>query len=222
MNSGAAAPLLAAQGPFLASVATYYSEKIQQYGAVPLGVDWSCVPTQEMRFVQLLKLCDFSSDFSLNDVGCGYGALLQYMNRRRLRSRVDYLGTDLSQDMIAAATERWRSQRLAEFSVACNTPRVADYSVASGTFNVKLQASDEAWELLVGDSLECLHRMSRRGFAVNFLCPPMRAESRIPELYYAESERWASHCEERFGVDVEVLSGYGLKEYTLLVRRRTG
>jgi hypothetical protein len=28
-----------------------------------------------MRFVQLLKLRDFMSPFSLNDLGCGYGAL---------------------------------------------------------------------------------------------------------------------------------------------------
>lgn len=212
--------LLAAQESLLAAVGIYYSEKIQQYGATPLGVDWSCVPTQEMRFVQLLKLCDFSSDFSLNDIGCGYGALLHYLTKRRRHRRIDYLGTDLSQEMIAAAAKRWSGHRSVDFFVGHETPRTADYSVASGAFNVKLHGSDVAWELLVGDTLECMHGTSRRGFAVNFLHPPMRSESRIPELYYAEPERWTSHCERHFGVDVEVVSGYGLKEYTLLMRCR--
>ena len=49
-------------------VAGYYTDKVTRHGPTPLGVDWSCLPTQEMRFVQLLKLCDFSQPLSLNDI----------------------------------------------------------------------------------------------------------------------------------------------------------
>jgi hypothetical protein len=48
--------------------------KIRKFGATPLGVDWTCVSTQQLPFVQLLKLCD-TSPASLNDLGCGYGAI---------------------------------------------------------------------------------------------------------------------------------------------------
>src|SRR5882724_9353149 len=50
-------------------IAAYYSAKANKFGPTPLGVDWTCQATQEMRFVQLLKLCDFTSAFSLNDLG---------------------------------------------------------------------------------------------------------------------------------------------------------
>lgn len=213
-------PLPAAQESLLASIGAYYSEKIQQYGATPLGVDWSCVPTQEMRFVQLLKICDFTSDFSLNDVGCGYGALLRYLGRRHRRRQIEYLGTDISSEMIVEATKQWRGRRSVQFSVAPNATRTADYSIASGVFNVKLNHSEDAWEPLVSNALGCMHAASSKGFAVNFLSPPVRAESRIPELYYPQPERWVSHCEQQLQADVEVISGYGLREYTLLVRRR--
>ena len=55
-------------------ISDYYTAKIRKFGATPLGVDWTCLPTQELRFVQLLKVCDFTSPLSLNDLGCGYGA----------------------------------------------------------------------------------------------------------------------------------------------------
>ena len=212
--------LTAAQERLLASVGTYYTEKILQHGATPLGVDWSFVPTQEMRFVQLLKVCDFSRNFSLNDVGCGYGALLHYLMKRHRRRRIEYFGTDISAEMVAAATGQWSGQRLASFSVARNAQQLADYSVASGTFNVKLQISEENWELMICDALECMNAMSMKGFAVNFLSPPVRAEFRIPELYYASPDAWSDYCKEKFNADVEILSGYGLRENTLLVRRR--
>ena len=58
-----------------AGISDYYTGKIKKFGATPLGMDWTCVPTQQVRFIQLLKLCDFTAPFSLNDLGCGYGAL---------------------------------------------------------------------------------------------------------------------------------------------------
>ena len=56
----------------LADVEAYYSARVAKHGATPLGVDWSCWASQNLRFVQLLKLCDFSGPFVLNDIGCGF------------------------------------------------------------------------------------------------------------------------------------------------------
>ena len=173
-----------------------------------------------MRFVQLLKVCDFGGAFSLNDVGCGYGALLSHLSNRHRGHPVDYLGTDLSEEMIAVAARRWSRRRTARFCTARDTSRVADYSVASGIFNVKLNATDKAWERGIQQSLERMRSSSRKGLAVNFidlaLCP-----SRIPQLYYADANWWASHCESNLDVDVEIVSGYGLREFTLLMGCRT-
>ncbi|MGN8544218.1 class I SAM-dependent methyltransferase [Bradyrhizobium sp. 13971] len=73
----------------------------------PARVDWSCQATQDLRFVQLLKLCDFSAPFSLNDIGCGYGALCAYLARRHPQAEIDYLGIDLSRAMISRARRRF-------------------------------------------------------------------------------------------------------------------
>ncbi|MDP2369618.1 class I SAM-dependent methyltransferase [Rhodoferax sp.] len=198
-------------------VAGYYTDKVTRHGPTPAGVDWSCLPTQEMRFVQLLKLCDFSQPLSLNDIGCGYGALLSYLKKRHRHASIDYLGVDLSAAMITHAKRLFGDRPLTAFEAAPHGTRVADYSVASGIFNVKLDQPLATWEQLVADTLRRMSRSSVRGFAVNFLTPPPAQSRTIPELYYAPSQQWRTHCEQVLGARVEVLPDYGMREYTLLV-----
>lgn len=202
----------------LDDIAHYYTQKIHAHGATPLGVDWSCVPTQQMRFVHLLKLCSFESAISLNDVGCGYGALLAFLAKRFRGAPIDYLGMDISPAMIAHAQKLWRKRSGTKFLVASSSPRIADYSIASGIFNVKLNQPVDLWELFVAQSLADMHLASRRGFAVNFLTPPSAQNPPVPELYYAEPEVWREYCERTFHSRVEVIGGYGLREYTLIAR----
>src|SRR2546429_323650 len=114
-----------------ASIQDYYSARILAYGPTPRGVDWSCAITQEARFVQLLRLCDFSGTFALNDVGCGYGALMTHLTKYHAETDVDYLGFDVSWEMIRHAREVRRDLSRVSFVVANASPRVADYSVAS-------------------------------------------------------------------------------------------
>ena len=66
-----------------------------------------------MRFVQLLKLCDFKLAFSLNDIGCGYGALIAYLDRRHPNCVSDYVGIDVSA-MIIRLARRLRGLTAAE------------------------------------------------------------------------------------------------------------
>ncbi|MDP1884924.1 trans-aconitate 2-methyltransferase [Polaromonas sp.] len=196
----------------------YYSQKVLAHGATALGVDWTCQPTQELRFVQILKLCDFRQPFSLNDVGCGYGALLAFLAKRHRGAKVDYLGTDLSQAMIDQAKPSPRPSIRSQFVVTGGIPRVADYSVASGIFNVKLNQPTARWTLFIQQMLAGMHAASRLGFAVNFLAPPGPDMQAIPELYRVSPDVWIRHCERQFGAKVELVEGYGMREFTLIVR----
>ncbi len=94
--------------PIHQQIEEYYTDKVRRFGCTPFGVDWTCSATQEMRFVQLLKLCDFSSRFAMNDLGCGYGALVGFLHKRYGGDAVDYLGIDLSKEMIRRARDQWR------------------------------------------------------------------------------------------------------------------
>src|SRR5215216_2180029 len=120
-----------------AKVRDYYSGTIERHGSTPRGVDWPNAASQYLRFVQLLNVCDFERPFSLNDFGCGYGALLEYLAMRHSKAEIAYRGIDISASMIAVARERWAGHRRAEFVVGSRCGRIVDCSLASGTFNVR-------------------------------------------------------------------------------------
>jgi SAM-dependent methyltransferase len=202
-----------------ASVESYYSEKIIAFGPVPAGADWDSIITQEVRFQQLLKICNFSAPFALNDVGCGYGALFSYLNRYHSKTDIDYLGVDVSPAMISQADSLQRDLSRVGFRVASISPRLADYSVASGIFNVKLDHPLDKWQRYIGKTLVDMHATSRLGFAVNFMTPDAVNEN--PEgLYCTTPDPWIRFCEDQLRSSAQVIAGYGLREFTLLVRTR--
>lgn len=201
-----------------ADIERYYTHKVTTHGATPLGVDWPCRPTQELRFVQLLRVCNFEASFSLNDIGCGYGAMLGLLAKRYRRLQIDYMGVDLSPAMVLAARRLWHKRTSTEFIVGNASPRLADYSVASGIFNVKLNQPEAAWLEFIKNTLSAMHATSRLGFAVNFLAPLCDGLATQPELYRVRSDLWARHCEREFGMTVEILVDYGMQEHTLLAR----
>jgi SAM-dependent methyltransferase len=197
-------------------VAQYYTQKLRRFGPTPLGVDWSCMPTQALRFRKLLKLCDFDSPFSLNDVGCGYGALLDYLALYHPLTSVDYLGIDVSSAMVRSAMRR-RSGNLIQFHHGRESPRQADYSIASGIFNVMLDQPLRVWEHSIEATLIHLGATSRKGFAVNFVHQPVAGEIARPGLYCANPMQWIGFCERRLGAQVHLIDDYGMTEFTLLV-----
>ncbi|WP_315779044.1 MULTISPECIES: class I SAM-dependent methyltransferase [unclassified Bradyrhizobium] len=203
-------------------VDAYYTACVARHGATPRGVDWSCEATQGLRFVQLMKLCDVSAPFSLNDIGCGYGALVPFLESRFASCEIDYLGIDLSRAMISRARRRFAAP-LRRFVVASESPRIADYSVASGIMNVNVGYSRDAWEGYIKAMLQRMFATSRRGFAVNFMRAAADEEQEgdpaKARLYRTTPDVWATHCEQEFAAAVEVIGNYGMKEFTLLVRR---
>ncbi|MGJ4904311.1 class I SAM-dependent methyltransferase [Bradyrhizobium sp. HKCCYLRH2060] len=211
-------------GLIQADVDAYYSACVARHGATPRGVDWSCEATQGLRFVQLMKLCDVSAPFSLNDIGCGYGALVPFLESRFASCEIDYLGIDLSRAMISRARRRFAAP-LRRFVVASESPRIADYSVASGIMNVNVGYSRDAWEGYIKAMLQRMFATSRRGFAVNFMRAAADEEQdgdpAKARLYRTTPDVWATHCEQEFAAAVEVIGNYGMKEFTLLVRRLT-
>ena len=205
-----------------AAVVGYYSDRLRRHGPTPLGVDWTCIASQELRFLQLLKLCDFSAPFSLNDVGCGYGALVGYLAKRHAEAQIDYLGIDLAAAMTRRAKRMWRACPWASFVTGQAGARTADYSVASGIFNVKLDQPRATWERFVALTLDDLQASSRKGFAVNFKLerPQAPGGDACEALYRVQPETWIRYCEREHAAAVTLLEGYGQPEFTLLVRRR--
>jgi len=204
----------------LAGVSRYYGEKLREHGASPQGVDWNGRESQWLRFGELLRIRQAGRDYSLNDVGCGYGALADYL--LELGEHCDYLGVDLSPAMIDKALELHRGRAGCRFLGGERADRSADYTVASGIFNVKLDAPPAAWREHVLQTLDGLDATSGRGFAFNCLTKYSDAERMRPHLFYADPCELFDYCKRRFSRNVALLHDYGLYEFTLLVRKDIG
>lgn len=199
-------------------VKNYYAARLARFGSTPLGVDWSCKPSQELRFVQLLKLCSFTAPFSISDLGCGYGALAIYLRKHHPHLKVNYTGIDLSEEMVAAGKKLHRHHSYNRFVLGSQILSPSDYSVASGIFNIRLGYSIKFWENLIRSTLTNMNTMSARGFSVNFLQPLKNLNART-ELYCTDPDLWVRYCEEEFGCRVNILANYGQTEFTLIAQQ---
>lgn len=201
----------------LDEVASYYSGKLALHGETPNGVDWNGEQGQMLRFEQLCKVIDGSKDCTVNDLGCGYGALVDYLKNKSLR--FSYLGIDVSKEMVYAAEQRYEKRSGIRFIAGSEPDSVADYSVASGIFNVRLGRSDDEWLSYLEKTLDVLDRTSRLGFSFNCLTSYSDEDKKRDDLYYADPCLLFDICKRRYSRHVALLHDYGLYEFTILVRK---
>jgi len=201
----------------LESVEQYYTEKLKTHGPTARGVDWNSPESQALRIEQVLKVCDADSAFSINDYGCGYGALSDFLVQRGYS--VQYRGFDVSDQMIAEAKKLHRRLSNCDFFREESNLTVADYTVASGVFNVKLRATDDEWERYFLRTLERIAELSSRGFAFNALTKYSDRDRMRPDLYYADPLFLFDYCKRKFTRFVSLLHDYPLYEFTIIVRK---
>lgn len=197
------------------AVRGYYTGRLAEHGPTPRGVDWNGAEGQETRFRQLLRVADGAA--VLGDYGCGYGALLPFARANGFAG--DYRGYDLAPAMVAAARARHAADPLAVIGDDESVLAGCDVVVASGVFNVKLDASIADWEEYVRRTLDRLAEAGPRGFAFNALTSYSDPDRMRPDLYYADPCRLFDRCKRRYGRQVALLHDYGLYEFTILVRR---
>jgi cyclopropane fatty-acyl-phospholipid synthase-like methyltransferase len=201
----------------LDSVAEYYSGRLREHGTTPRGADWNSEEGQRLRFRELLRLVPPGGGFSIADIGCGYGSLVDALAPL---AGVQYVGTDVSAEMVAAAQTRCAAMRWATFEQGVAPSQPADYAVASGILNVRLHHAADAWEAYVHQTLDVLFEAGRLGFAFNALTAYADPERQRADLHYADPLALFDRCKRRYHPHVTLLHDYGLWEFTILVRSR--
>ena len=198
-------------------VADYYSEKVRQHGETARGVDWNSAESQKTRFDQLLGIVPSgAAEYFILDYGCGYGAIVDVLTKRG--QPVRYVGYDMSEEMILRA-RRLHPGDGCEFTTSARQLGPADYVIASGVLNVKLETLEAEWKEYVLETLDDLHRLSLKGFAFNALTSYSDPEHIRDDLFYADPSWLFDHCKRTYSGQVALLHDYGLYEFTILVRK---
>jgi SAM-dependent methyltransferase len=197
-------------------VGRYYTDRLREHGATARGVDWNSEESQAMRFAQLAHVLPPAERFSVVDYGCGYGALVAFLEG--LGADFDFQGFDISSEMVDRARRDHGGARR-RFTTSEAELQPADFTLASGIFNVRLDTSIEDWTEYVMHTLARLDRLSTRGFAFNMLTSYSDAGRMRSDLYYGDPCRFFDHCKREFSKQVALLHDYGLYEFTIVVRK---
>ena len=193
-----------------------YEDNLAEHGLTSKSVGWKDEASQLLRFERLSRVIDRSRPFTVNDWGCGYGAMFRYLDGLAGASLAGYTGYDISGEMLAAARARCDAART-RFVLGAEVSEPADYTFASGTFNVKLGASDADWDAYIKRQLEIMFAKSTRGLAFNLLTSYV--DWKTDQLFYADPKAFFDFCQTRLSRFVTLSHDYGLFEWTLLVTR---
>jgi hypothetical protein len=120
--------------------------------------------------------------------------------------------------MIAEARRSHGQHSYCEFFSEKSLLSPADYTVASGIFNVKLDTPESEWLEYILATLKEFRGLSRKAFAFNALTSYSDPEFMRPHLYYADPRHFFDYCQKNFSGMVSLLHDYPLYEFTILVR----
>ncbi|MFQ5619307.1 MAG: class I SAM-dependent methyltransferase [Rhodospirillales bacterium] len=204
---------------FLAPIAVLYGRQLARFGARPPGVLWRNGDGQRLRFEILLRVLDDgekAGGVTINDLGCGYAALFDFVAPLPVMRGGRYFGYDICEDMVDTARRRIDDARVSVVHSLIAT-READYSFASGTYNLKADVDEAEWTDYVKASLAQLWSRTTRGLAFNM--PGPDHGKREDGLYYADPQAFLDFCRDALSPDTTLIDDYPLAEWTILVRR---
>lgn len=202
-------------GALLDLISRAYSHTVKLHGPVAKGVCWKNADDQVLRYELLLQAIaaeDLNHTFTINDFGCGYGALFELLADMPLMS---YYGYDISQEMLEQARKKHKDPR-AHFIESPIATETADYSFVSGTYNMSFGAERRLWESYIKASLEHLWAKTAKVMAFNML--DNASPTRLDDLYYASRQDMIAFALS-LSPDVDVVDDYPLDEFTIYVRR---
>ena len=184
----------------LTKVKAHYAAKLQAGGHTPQGVDWKDEAAQVDRLNALCLLFGRDEGYTLNDWGCGYGRLATMTKHSR------YFGYDL--------VDHGDDFDRGEFTVSDKPTRIADYTVASGLFNV-MTGNRESWSEYVKSCFKLMEAKSRKGYGFNML--HSRADRKDDRLFYA-SPAWCLTWLEAHS-RTSIIQTYSNWDFTVLVNK---
>lgn len=198
------------------TINNYYTEKIKLHGPNPKGVDWNGEKSQFIRFEQLSKVISIDKKFSINDIGCGYGKYIEFLEKNY--KNFIYNGYDLSEIMIKNAKNIYANNNFFKINILDEILE-SDYSIASGIFNVRIHHNENEWLVYILETLQKMNTKSKKGFSFNMLTKYSDKEFMRNDLYYADPLFIFDYCKRNFSKQIALLHDYELYEFTILVKK---
>jgi len=201
----------------------YYSDILDEFGPTSRGMDWSDEVEHFIRLDQMLKLtryCREDQGISLLDVGCGVGFLADRIELRSDASKFQYVGVDISENMINAAKIRRPDLEFHQRDVLdfLRSERTFDLAVLNGVVTEKLDASHSEMEAYVKGMLLDVFRNVGIGLAFNVMRP--FGTEQVAKFFHWSLDACIQFIVEEISPHFVIHGEYGNdQEYTVFILR---
>ena len=198
-----------------------YRDRLASKGSTAQGVFWRSQSSQFARFDALMSLVqEFRGcrPTSIADIGCGYGALLDFINESSKFRHIEYLGVDITRAMISACRQKFPNHHDV-FSAGNRPPKIVDFCLFSGTFNLTHSDDPAKWNDYVFACLDRCMRQTRYGLVLNLLCTP-RAQIK-KQIFYASRAAFIQRAEDHFGPTYAKSTRHVVGDVSFVVTRKS-
>ena len=167
-------------------ISNIYDKRFDNYNNTPKGVFWNSKLSQDLRLNiildKILKIAK-SEEFSIADIGCGYGRLYEVIKERNLNGKVQYYGFDINQKLINFCKNNKDFENV-EFAINASPFKKTDYIVMSGTYNLTPTNNISLWEDYIIKNLTSKWKFVKKAMIFNCLIKQKKEISKA--LYYTE------------------------------------
>ncbi len=200
-------------------ISNIYDKRFDTFNNTPKGVFWNSKLSQDLRLNIILDkiLQNTKSDeFSIADIGCGYGRFYEILKERNLDDKVKYRGFDINQKIINFCKNNKDFVNV-KFGISALPFDDTDYVVMSGTYNLTPTNNISLWEDYIIKNLKNNWKFVRKAMIFNCL---IKEKKKIEKkLYYTELSWIKKMCERNF-CDPEVVKHNLLKDDITIILKK--
>lgn len=191
----------------------HYESCLEKFGPTELAMEWRKPEQLPLRFEMMLKVAAPAVEpFSILDIGCGFGLLLDYLIEKGFPV-TEYVGVEISPKITEVAKSRHPQAKFICGDI-CDTsislPR-CDYVVTNGMFNLKGTSSDEEMKEFFETSIRRMYDHANKAIAFNVMSSYVNF--RDESLYYHDPGETIAFCVHELSRFVRVYHDYPLYEY---------
>ena len=181
-------------------IAATFNSRFEAYGPTPEASLWFNKSRQLARFSKLTEAIVSrvsNNEVTIGDVGCGYGAFLDYLAKHNSEIRFKYYGYDIADRVIAYCSKNLQTAN-ATFLHRSRPSRKADFHVMSGTYNYAPNMEVGPWRSYMRDEIKHIFSATNKYIVFNLMIAD-KAYVSNSSIFYEEKEHFLSFCEEELG-----------------------
>jgi SAM-dependent methyltransferase len=163
-----------------------YNKRLAQFGNSIEALASGKEDRRQLRF-EILSEIGISANDKILDLGCGFGDLYPFLEKKLGKGNLQYTGVDINENLIKVAKERFPDATFLVRDILKDPlTEQYDYILSTSCFNLKLEFEDNYQ--FVEKLLNACYQKVNKGVAIDFLTSYVDFRG-VEEAFYYEPEK---------------------------------